>query len=159
MRTTDFAKGFFGRMPGRHGMSDMHEKWAKMTIEEKQAFIDERMNNKDFGHGKFFGERKFDVEEMDKRCEDWLKKTPEEKEEFIKEQKEMHGKFFGRFGHFGHGAGGHENCMHEVREKWSKMTPEEKQEFIRKREEAMHERHEFFNCFFSKKEESDRKDC
>lgn len=150
MRTRGFMPGFFGRPYFGHHMNEMHEKWSNMTSEEKQAFIDERMNcmnDGDFKHNHFFDGRRFNVEDIDKRCEEWMKKTSEEKENFVKEKQEKMSRFFDRFGN----GAEHGECMDKMHERWSTMTSEEKQEFIRKKEDVMNNFGYFFGPFFSEK--------
>lgn len=88
MKWNEFgARGFFGGMP--FGAENMHEKWSKMTEEEKKTLVEERVNqmNELFAKGEEH-RRELTVDAIDKRCEQWMAMSAEEKETFVNERKE-----------------------------------------------------------------------
>lgn len=104
------ARGFFGGMP--FGGENLHEKWSKMTEEEKKAFVEERVNQMNEMMAQAGEhEREMTVEAMDKRCEQWMALSAEEKEAFVNERKERMQQFAAH-GMCGHGPHHHGHPFH-----------------------------------------------
>ena len=84
---------------------NFREKWAKMTSEEKVAFVDRRMDECTWDNKKI-------IADIDKRCEAWLKKTPEEKEAIIEKRKAKHAAMHDKFVHWHNRFGDMHDRMH-----------------------------------------------
>jgi hypothetical protein len=98
--------GFAGRrFFGCDDRENFHEKWTKMTVEEKIAFIDE--------HEKQWDEKAkhscFTVEKIDDFCAEWMKKTGNEKEQFVTEKQK---RFAGHHGFAHSGFAGFHRQFH-----------------------------------------------